>query len=343
MTLCPLPASFVWPGILLPAALVGFLAGGAKLFILDSVLCTNRVWLREGSDVREAAESCSLQQGAFFSIGSICCFFICICLIFYNVPQKRDLDPEYGMDGQFEEFEKFEEEESIDIDLEKGPTKGHSRDPSMEMIPEDVPYLFASPRKYFSEDIEVRDTSIPQVARTPPEHTAMQEYRDDENNDLESVMNKIGLYLKQSGSDIDFEQSHPTHSPRVSPERDVKRVRSHANKMSTSDDPHSSYLSHDSRKSKFRERLPKSETNSLTIDVDDVDSTKTNHTNVEKSTRDDNLCDISAVTVDNTSHDPANVKGYDSSDVSDVGSSVKSVKGKQRQMNTNPRPKYRVY
>jgi len=286
MTLCPLPACFVWPGVLLPAVLIGFLAGGAKFFIFDSVLCTRSVWVRALTPMTlESAQSCTLQQGAFLSIASICCFFICICLIFYNVPEKRVLDPHFGVD----------EDGSIDEkDLEQGPIK-YSYDPTMEMIPEDVPYMVESRKDLYDlPQLEVRDRTIPPNINNARQDLHVED-RDDKSDGLEAVMTKIGTYLKESGSEIDFEKAlssanstneNKSQKKTTSPEKDIRKPK------------------YDSLRSKHRDRgRGKIDP---TISKDEVMNGTPN--------KEENLCDMSAITIESQQ----------------VGSTIRSTKSRKK-------------
>ena len=340
MTLCPLPACFVWPGVLLPSALVGFLAGGAKFFILDTVLCTKKIWLRDGSITREAAKSCSLQQGAIASIGSICCYFICICLIFYDVPDKRDLDPNYGTHDDFDDEE----------NLEAGIHPNHNMiNQTMEMIPEELPFR-SDPRKHQLRYSEQRDSAVLHEMHNVHRSTQQEDRNDNEIDDVDSVMAKIGIYLKQSGSQIDFDDvvsvtkskpfnkqsTYMSHS-----ERDSRRYKH--TKSVISDDSHRSNVSlasYESRRSKLRDKISKTDTSAYK-DVDDMYYTNATISKLDKIIKDENSCDISSITIDNIQN--ASLSGRETSrqDANDYVS--KQSKSSQKQSNIKSSDSVRVY
>jgi len=95
--LTPLPASFFWPGLLLPAVLVAFLAEGSKFLMFDTAVCRTSTWTPEGvNSLAQKAESCSLGSTAVYTIISGCIFFVSLMCVCLKAPKKRLLDETYG-------------------------------------------------------------------------------------------------------------------------------------------------------------------------------------------------------------------------------------------------------
>lgn len=96
LTITPLPASFFWPGVLLPAAVVAMLTGGAKFLFFDAKICTEELWFAENATEPVAPTSCNMGDSAVYAVASIAAYFLCTILICIRSPQKRELDPNYG-------------------------------------------------------------------------------------------------------------------------------------------------------------------------------------------------------------------------------------------------------
>uniref|UniRef100_A0A7S4QJZ4 Uncharacterized protein n=1 Tax=Ditylum brightwellii TaxID=49249 RepID=A0A7S4QJZ4_9STRA len=95
----PLPASFFWPGVLLPSILISFLTGGAKFLLFDTQVCQGRLWSPVGDEMSfSTAESCSLSTSGHCAIAAACVNFLCVLLVCLKAPVKRDLRPDYGRD-----------------------------------------------------------------------------------------------------------------------------------------------------------------------------------------------------------------------------------------------------
>lgn len=94
----PLPVSLFWPGLLLPAVLVAFLAEGSKFLMFDSACCRSSLWTPTGVDsLAQRAESCDLGSTAVHTIISGCIFFIALMFVCLKAPEKRLLDESYGL------------------------------------------------------------------------------------------------------------------------------------------------------------------------------------------------------------------------------------------------------
>lgn len=94
----PLPVSLFWPGLLLPAVLVAFLAEGSKFLMFDTAVCRTALWTPTGVDsLAQRAETCDLGTTAVHTIVSGCIFFIALMFVCLKAPEKRDLDVHYGL------------------------------------------------------------------------------------------------------------------------------------------------------------------------------------------------------------------------------------------------------
>lgn len=95
----PLPASFFWPGVLLPSLMVTFLAEGSKFLFFDTSICRNTVWFPTGADsLPRVAEKCSLGTTGQYAIVGGTIHFLCLILICLKAPEKRELESLYGED-----------------------------------------------------------------------------------------------------------------------------------------------------------------------------------------------------------------------------------------------------
>lgn len=96
LTITPLPASFLWPGVLLPAVVLSMLAGAAKFIFFDTQICTEPLWFVDESSQPAAARSCEIGESSVFGIASVAAYFFCTILICFRSPQKRKLDENFG-------------------------------------------------------------------------------------------------------------------------------------------------------------------------------------------------------------------------------------------------------
>lgn len=102
----PLPASFFWPGFLLPTLMTAFLTEGSKFLIFDTSVCRNTAWFPSGADsLPRVAKECSLGETGLYCIASVIIFFICLILVCLRAPTKRTLEPFYGTDFEEEDYE----------------------------------------------------------------------------------------------------------------------------------------------------------------------------------------------------------------------------------------------
>ncbi|KAL7529894.1 hypothetical protein ACHAXR_003213 [Thalassiosira sp. AJA248-18] len=96
LTITPLPASFLWPGVLLPAVVLSMLSGAAKFFFFDAQICKEPLWFVDETSEPVAAESCEIGESSVFGIASVAAYFFCTILICFRSPQKRTLDENFG-------------------------------------------------------------------------------------------------------------------------------------------------------------------------------------------------------------------------------------------------------
>ncbi|KAL7462347.1 hypothetical protein ACHAXS_002728, partial [Conticribra weissflogii] len=96
LTITPLPASFFWPGLLLPACILSMLTGSAKFLFFDTQICSEKLWFAEETETPVAPESCELGESAVYAIAAISAYFLCILLVCFRSPTKRKLDENYG-------------------------------------------------------------------------------------------------------------------------------------------------------------------------------------------------------------------------------------------------------
>lgn len=96
LTITPLPASFLWPGVLLPASMMAMLTGCAKFLFFDAKMCTEELWFDEGMDEPVAPQSCLMGDSAVYAAAAVAAYFLCTILICVRSPVKRELDPSYG-------------------------------------------------------------------------------------------------------------------------------------------------------------------------------------------------------------------------------------------------------
>eukprot|EP00571_Detonula_confervacea_P009207 CAMPEP_0172319392 /NCGR_PEP_ID=MMETSP1058-20130122/37514_1 /TAXON_ID=83371 /ORGANISM="Detonula confervacea, Strain CCMP 353" /LENGTH=457 /DNA_ID=CAMNT_0013034419 /DNA_START=408 /DNA_END=1781 /DNA_ORIENTATION=- len=96
LTITPLPASFLWPGVLLPAVILSMLTGAGKFLFFDTQICSEPLWFVDESSPPVAAESCEIGESSVFGIASVAAYFFCTILICFRSPQKRILDENFG-------------------------------------------------------------------------------------------------------------------------------------------------------------------------------------------------------------------------------------------------------
>jgi hypothetical protein len=98
IVLTPVPAGCFWPTVLLPLVMLSFIAEGSKFLIFDIALCSNSVWLPSGVDsLPQTAASCTLGTTAIVGIVSGSLFLLSLLMVCLYTPERRLLDPNYGI------------------------------------------------------------------------------------------------------------------------------------------------------------------------------------------------------------------------------------------------------
>ena len=96
LTITPLPASFFWPGVLLPAVVLAMATGAAKFIFFDVMICSEDLWYMDESSPPVPPQTCEIGESAVFGIASVCAYFLCTILICFRSPKKRKLDENFG-------------------------------------------------------------------------------------------------------------------------------------------------------------------------------------------------------------------------------------------------------
>lgn len=113
------PANCIWPGLLLPAVTIFFLAEGSKFLLFDVSLCGNPRWVPPGDNsLPQTAESCTLGQSAILCIAATSLALVSLLMVCLHVTEKRALDPEYGIhyttsSNSYDDDEEEEEEDTL--------------------------------------------------------------------------------------------------------------------------------------------------------------------------------------------------------------------------------------
>lgn len=94
----PLPARFFWPVVVLPALVASFLAEASKFLFYDTSICRKNVWFPPGTESLPRTAECSLGVTAIYGIASTIIFLVCLVLVCLKAPNRRDLEPNYGLD-----------------------------------------------------------------------------------------------------------------------------------------------------------------------------------------------------------------------------------------------------
>ena len=94
----PLPARFFWPVVVLPSLVASFLAEASKFLFYDTSICRKTVWFPPGTESLPRTAECSLGATAIYGIASGIIFLICLILVCLKAPNRRDLEPNYGLD-----------------------------------------------------------------------------------------------------------------------------------------------------------------------------------------------------------------------------------------------------
>lgn len=131
----PLPARFFWPVVVLPALVASFLAEASKFLFYDTSICRKNVWFPPGTESLPRTAECSLGATAIYGIASGIIFLVCLILVCLKAPNRRDLEPNYGLDVETGNIEtanplayygkdrskRFSKDSSFDSGSEKDP------------------------------------------------------------------------------------------------------------------------------------------------------------------------------------------------------------------------------
>lgn len=122
IALFPLPVGCIWPAIVLPTSMLAFIAEGSKFLIFDIALCRNAVWFPSGIDSLPAqAENCFLGESAYYGIAAGVVHLIGLLSICLKAPEKRRLDPTWGLRKRRpEDISTRDEAEQKDSDSRNG-------------------------------------------------------------------------------------------------------------------------------------------------------------------------------------------------------------------------------
>ena len=97
LVITPIPACFVWPGIMLPGVLLSFIAEGCKFLFFDVSICNSQVWYPSGTESSpQPAASCTMGATGYYVISACCVFFVALVMICFKAPLKRVLKEDYG-------------------------------------------------------------------------------------------------------------------------------------------------------------------------------------------------------------------------------------------------------
>lgn len=96
LTITPLPASFFWPGVLLPAVVLAMATGAAKFIFFDAMICSEDLWYMDELSPPVPPQSCEIGESGVFGIASTVAYFLCTILICFKSPRKRKLDENFG-------------------------------------------------------------------------------------------------------------------------------------------------------------------------------------------------------------------------------------------------------
>jgi hypothetical protein len=101
--LLPTPLGCIWPTILLPATMLSFIAEGSKFLLFDAAVCRNAMWYPSGVDsLPEVADDCAIGSSAYFGIAATVLHFVSLLCVCLYAPEKRKLDPDFGMVHPFD-------------------------------------------------------------------------------------------------------------------------------------------------------------------------------------------------------------------------------------------------
>lgn len=84
--------------VVLPALVASFLAEASKFLFYDTSICRKSVWFPPGTESLPRTAECSLGSTAIYGIASGIIFLVCLILVCLKAPDRRELEPNYGLD-----------------------------------------------------------------------------------------------------------------------------------------------------------------------------------------------------------------------------------------------------
>lgn len=135
LLLLPAPIGCIWPAILLPSTMLAFIAEGSKFLLFDVAICRNAMWFPSGVDsLPEVADNCALGSSSYFGIAAAILHFVSLLCVCLNAPEKRQLDPDFGVDDFDCDPEFLEQNSTEPVEFPSDPADGphtfYSSDPS---------------------------------------------------------------------------------------------------------------------------------------------------------------------------------------------------------------------
>ena len=84
--------------MVLPALVASFLAEASKFLFYDTSICQKAVWLPQGAESLPRTVQCSLGTSSIYGIAASSVFLVCLVLVCLKAPNRRELEPNYGLD-----------------------------------------------------------------------------------------------------------------------------------------------------------------------------------------------------------------------------------------------------
>jgi len=84
--------------VVLPSLVASFLAEASKFLFYDTSICRKNVWFPPGTESLPRTAECSIGSTAIYGIASGIIFLVCLILVCLKAPNRRELEPNYGLD-----------------------------------------------------------------------------------------------------------------------------------------------------------------------------------------------------------------------------------------------------
>ena len=78
--------------------MASFLAEASKFLFYDTSICRKNVWFPPGTESLPRTAECSFGATAIYGIASGIIFLVCLILVCLKAPNRRELEPNYGLD-----------------------------------------------------------------------------------------------------------------------------------------------------------------------------------------------------------------------------------------------------